>query len=60
MKWSEVTRIAKDKGWYFLRHGSKHDIYKHDEKNDFLLIERHPASEIKPGLYQKLKKEIGF
>jgi len=60
MKWSEVIRIAKEKGWYLLRRGSKHDIYQHDEKDFFILIERHLSSEIKPGLYQKLKKQIGF
>jgi predicted RNA binding protein YcfA (HicA-like mRNA interferase family) len=60
MKWSELRRIAERKGWYFLRRGRKHDIYGHNEKDYRIEIERHDSQEIKPGLYYKLKKQIGF
>ncbi|MDR1224248.1 MAG: type II toxin-antitoxin system HicA family toxin [Tannerella sp.] len=60
MKWSELRRIAERKGWYFLRRGRKHDIYAHNEKDYRIEIERHDSQEIKPGLYYKLKKQIGF
>ena len=60
MKWSEIRRIAERKGWYLYRNGANHDIYQHDEKDFFVLIGRHSSSEIKPSLYKKLKKDIGF
>jgi len=60
MKWSEIRRIAENKGWYLYRNGSKHDIYRHVEKDYPILIERHGAQEVKTGLYFKLKKQIGF
>ena len=61
MKWNELLKIAKTKGWEFERHGKKHDIYTHKDKpEDFLQIERHWNSEIRPGLMNKLKKQIDF
>jgi predicted RNA binding protein YcfA (HicA-like mRNA interferase family) len=60
MKWSELKKIAKRKGWYLVRNGKEHDIYAHPEKDYQIEIERHDAKEIKKGLYHKLKKQIGF
>lgn len=60
MKWSELKKKAIENGWYFVEHGKKHDIYEHAEKDFPLLIERHGSQEVKNGIYQKLKKQIGF
>ena len=60
MKWKEFEKIARSKGWYFSRHGAKHDIYLHPDRPDVLQIERHWTQEIKPGLFKKLKKQVGF
>ena len=61
MKWNELLKIAKEKGFILHRHGSNHDIYVHkDRPEDYLQIERHWNSEIRKGLLAKLKKQIGF
>lgn len=60
MKWSEVRRIAMANGWYLWSHGSRHDIFRHPDRNDVLVLERHDKEEVKPGLYYKLRKQIGF
>ncbi|MDR2146005.1 MAG: type II toxin-antitoxin system HicA family toxin [Tannerella sp.] len=60
MKWSEIKRIAIEKGWYIVRRGSKHDIYAHANKDFQIQIERHKSKEVKQGLYFNLKKKIGF
>jgi predicted RNA binding protein YcfA (HicA-like mRNA interferase family) len=60
MKWSELRRIAERNGWFLYRHGRKHDVYLHKDKDYPIEIERHDSQEIKPGLYYKLKKQIGF
>jgi predicted RNA binding protein YcfA (HicA-like mRNA interferase family) len=60
MKWSEFEKIAREKGWVFLKHGSKHDAYVHPDREDILWIERHSSQEIRKGLYLKLKKQVGF
>ena len=60
MKWSEIRRIAERNGWELYRRGRRHDIYRHKEINYPIEIERHDSQEIKPGLYYKLKKQIGL
>lgn len=60
MKWSELRKIAEHKGWYLWRRGGNHDIYRHDGKDFLIQIGRHGSEEIKKGLFNKLKKQIGF
>ena len=60
MEWSEIRRIAEKKGWYLYRHGGKHDVYRHKDKDYPIEIERHDSQEVRVGLYYRLKKEIGF
>jgi predicted RNA binding protein YcfA (HicA-like mRNA interferase family) len=60
MKWSELRRIAEQRGWQLYRHGADHDLYRHPETGETILIARHRKEEIKKGTYQKLKKQIGF
>lgn len=59
MKWSELIKIAVEKGYRFYAHGKKHDIYVND-KGERLIVERHSSQEIRPGLMKNLKKQIGF
>ncbi|HOF99320.1 MAG TPA: type II toxin-antitoxin system HicA family toxin [Paludibacteraceae bacterium] len=60
MKWNELRRIAEKNGWYLYRNGSRHDIYRHLEKDYPIQIGRHGSEEIKTGTFNKLKKQIGF
>lgn len=60
MKWNEFIKIAKAHGWRLERSGSRHDVYKHPERKDLLIIPRHGAEEIKTGLFNKLKKQVGI
>ncbi|MFT4094712.1 MAG: type II toxin-antitoxin system HicA family toxin [Niabella sp.] len=60
MKWSELRKKATDRGWYLKRNGKKHDIYAHPDKDYEIQIERHQSKEVAHGLFQKLKKQIGF
>lgn len=60
MKWNELRRIAEENGWRLFRHGANHDIYRHPEKDEAILIGRHGSEEIKKGTFSTLKKQIGF
>ena len=60
MKWNEMRRIAESHGWYLWRNGANHDIYRHRDKEDAILISRHGSEEVKNGTYSKLKKLIDF
>lgn len=60
MKWKELKLIAEAKGYKFVSHGKKYDKYKHPVTGSRILIERHWSQEIRPGLLNTLRKEIGF
>ncbi len=60
MKWRELRRKAVKKGWIFVRHGSKHDIYENPDTGEQIQIGRHDSEEVRTGLYHSLKKKIGF
>jgi len=60
MKWSELKRKATQQGWYLLRNGKEHDIYAHPDKEFKIQIPRHDSQEVRTGIYNKLKKQIGF
>ena len=58
MKWKELERLARNKGWYPVRHGARHDVYGHSEYSYPIQIERHWSAEVKPGLLKRLMKQI--
>lgn len=47
-------------GFEFLEHGKKHDAYINRETGKIIRIERHWNQEVRSGLMNKLKKDIGF
>lgn len=59
MNWNEMRRLVISKGYKFEKHGKKHDIYRHLETNDMLLIERHWSQEVRVGLMKKILSQIG-
>jgi predicted RNA binding protein YcfA (HicA-like mRNA interferase family) len=59
MKWSELRRIAEANGWRLKRHGKKHDIYYHSDKNYYIEMERHDSQEVRNGMCNKILKQIG-
>ena len=58
MKWSELKRLATANGWYLARNGTRHDLYRHPDRTDVMLMERHDTEEVRPGLLYKLLKQI--
>lgn len=60
MNWNEMRKKPVENGFELLKHGSKHDIYVNRQNGKIIQIERHWSQEVRPGLMNKLKKEIGF
>ncbi|MGN0208917.1 MAG: type II toxin-antitoxin system HicA family toxin [Paludibacteraceae bacterium] len=62
MRTSEFLRLLKKNGIdiVFVKHGGEHDHYYYKTKNQVLIIPRHPSEEIKPGLLNKLLKQVGL
>lgn len=55
-----MKKKATENGFEFLKHGSRHDIYVNKNNGKIILLERHWSQEVRPGLMNKLKREIGF
>lgn len=60
MTWRELKRIAEAHGYKLVSHGKKHDKYENPETGSRIQIERHWSQELRNGLLNALKKEIGF
>lgn len=60
MNWNEMRKKAIENGFELFKHGSRHDIYVNKSSGKIILIERHWSQEVRKGLMNKLKKEIGF
>ncbi|MCM1079721.1 MAG: type II toxin-antitoxin system HicA family toxin [Bacteroidales bacterium] len=60
MNWNELKRKAVKHGFVFRKHGGKHDEYYNPKTNVVIQIERHWNQEVRKGLAEKLRKEIGF
>ena len=58
MNWNEMEKKVRAAGYKFEKHGTNHDIYRHPEKKDIVLIERHWSQEVRPGLMKKILSQI--
>ncbi|MCM1141786.1 MAG: type II toxin-antitoxin system HicA family toxin [Muribaculum sp.] len=59
MKWTELIKIAEARGYRLVKHGKKHDIYV-NESGERLTVERHGSQEVRTGLMNRLKKQLGI
>ena len=61
MKGSELKRRVTKAGWYIIRHGSKHDLYGHDDyPGEFVSIPRHESKEVPTGTADNILKMTGL
>lgn len=60
MKISELKKILKKNRCYIIRNGANHDVWYSPITDNFFLIPRHPAKEIKTGLLNKILKDAGL
>ncbi|XRE42378.1 hypothetical protein ACIVBQ_000582 [Tenacibaculum discolor] len=60
MKVSEVLKLLKKDGWYLHKHGSRHDLYRHETKSGQIPIPRHPAKEMAKGTLLSILKDAGL
>ena len=43
MKRGELERRLRALGWFFFRHGGKHDVWAHSVKTHHIYVPRHPV-----------------
>ena len=59
-KVSELLKRLKKDGWFIHRHGKKHDLYRHSEKEGELVIPRHRSKELANGTLNSILKKAGL
>lgn len=59
MNWNELRKIAEKKGFVFVKHGKKHDLYMNPETKQTLMIEQHWSQEVRKGLAHSIMKVLG-
>lgn len=60
MKYNELINIMKKNGWYLSKYGARHDVYRHNESKETIIIGRHGKEEVAKGLFHSIKKIVGF
>lgn len=60
MKYSELKRILKKDGWFVARNGSRHDIYRHKDKEGEVIVGRHDSQEVASGTLNSILKQAGL
>ena len=60
MKTSELTKLLKKAGCYFVEHGGDHDIWFSPITQKEFVVPRHPSKEIPTGTVNKILKDAGL
>lgn len=60
MKTSELTKMMKKGGCYFLEHRGEHDLWYSPTTGKEIIVPRHPGKEIPTGTANKIKKDAGL
>ncbi|MCD7709918.1 MAG: type II toxin-antitoxin system HicA family toxin [Porphyromonadaceae bacterium] len=60
MNWNEIRKLAVKQGFVLYKHRGKHDEYYNPVTGKTILLERHWSQEVRSGLMNRLKKEMGI
>lgn len=60
MKTSELTKLMKKGGCYFIEHRGEHDLWYSPITGKEIIVPRHPGKEIPTGTANKMKKDAGL
>lgn len=60
MTYSELKKLLKKNGCYFLREGGNHDIWYSPITNRQFPVGRHESQEVRRGTFQTIKKQAGI
>ncbi|MBL1228083.1 toxin-antitoxin system, toxin component, HicA family protein [Enterococcus sp. BWB1-3] len=53
MKTRDLVKLFKNNGWWFLRHGSNHDIYTNGKKTEEIVRHRETNERLAKALIRK-------
>lgn len=60
MKCSELKKLLRAIGCFFVRHGGRHDLWSSPLTGLIFAIPRHESQEIPAGTLNVIKKQAGF
>lgn len=60
MKTSELVRLLKKNGCYFVEHGAEHDKWHSDITGLDFRVPRHPSKEIPKGTANRILQDAGL
>jgi predicted RNA binding protein YcfA (HicA-like mRNA interferase family) len=60
MKTSELTKLLKKHGCYFVEHGKEHDKWHSDLTGKDIRVPRQPSKDVPPGTANRILKDVGL
>lgn len=60
MKTSELTKLMKKSGCYFIEHRGEHDLWYSPATGKEIMVPRHPSKEIPKGTANKIMRDAGL
>lgn len=60
MKGSELERLLKKKGCYFLEEGTRHEVWYSTINSSEFMVPRHEGKEVAIGTVHKILKDAGI
>lgn len=60
MKVSELTKLLKKHGCYFVEHGKEHDKWHSDITGKDFRVPRHPGKDVPKGTSNRILKDAGL
>ncbi|WP_425542742.1 type II toxin-antitoxin system HicA family toxin [Algoriphagus jejuensis] len=60
MKYSELEKLCKKAGCYWVRDGSNHPIWYSPSTGKHFQLSHHKSQEVKTGTLGKIKKDAGI
>ena len=55
---NRIKRRLEREGWYLVRHGGGHDIYRHPHIDGIITLPRH--RKLSPGVVRSIAKKVGW
>jgi predicted RNA binding protein YcfA (HicA-like mRNA interferase family) len=55
---AKILQRLKAEGWFFVRHGVDHDIYRHPDRSGAIHLPRH--RKLSPGVARSIAKAAGW
>lgn len=60
MKADDLIKLLEKNGWQFVRQRGSHQIYKHEDYPNIIVVPNHGKKDLGSGLLNKIMKDAGL